>query len=364
VRHTLRRAGQRIAVSFRGLAPSAELRHLVQAYGVGSVVLRPPRLEEPEVVTEAVRELQMLARQSDHDVPLLVALEPDGGAPAVEVWTPWPSPGALGRAGSEELARRAGEAQAAELAACGLRLMLAPVLDVETRSGGRNGERFLGDDPDLVGRLGGAWIHGAQAAKVAAAARPFPGMGDLAAETHANDEPAIDQPPSRLQDVELRPFRKAVEAGVPAVQMAGAFYREIDEERPAFLQPHLLGWLRRDLAYAGVVVSADVAAPWLTRRASPAQIAARAAVAGCDLVLVEGTADAQVEAVEGLVRAQEATEIAWAAMDTALGRIRRLKEAVLLPYADPDPRRARQAVGLPPARALADEIIGRAGTRA
>jgi hypothetical protein len=42
-------------------------------------------------------------------------------------------------------------------------------------------------------------------------------------------------------------------------------------------------------------------------------------------------------------------------------RIRRLKERFLLPYADPDPKAARQAAGVGERQALAQEIAERSG---
>jgi beta-N-acetylhexosaminidase len=88
-----------------------------------------------------------------------------------------------------------------------------------------------------------------------------------------------------------------------------------------------------------------------------AEDAARLAVrAGCDILLVCETPDAQVAAAEGIVRTLEAGEIALDERDDASDRIRRLKERFLLPYADPTPRGARAAAGAPERRALAEEI--------
>jgi beta-N-acetylhexosaminidase len=87
-----------------------------------------------------------------------------------------------------------------------------------------------------------------------------------------------------------------------------------------------------------------------------------AAKAGCDLIPVCIHTDAQVDAIEGLVRAVEAGEIGWTAMDAAIRRIQRLKDRFLLPYRDPDPRLARQAAGAGERVALAAEIADRGGT--
>ncbi|HMK93253.1 MAG TPA: hypothetical protein VK576_09660, partial [Thermoleophilia bacterium] len=76
------------------------------------------------------------------------------------------------------------------------------------------------------------------------------------------------------------------------------------------------------------------------------------------------SAEAQVAAIEGVVRAVEAEEIGWKALDAAAARIRVLKERFLFPARDPDPRAARAAAGSLENVALAMEIGDRAGLRA
>jgi hypothetical protein len=95
-----------------------------------------------------------------------------------------------------------------------------------------------------------------------------------------------------------------------------------------------------------------------------------AAEAGCDLIVVSRTPDAQVEAVEALVRLTEAApslaeQLARGDRRNGAGgaaeRIRRLKDRFLLPFVEPDPKAARQAAGAGEQRALAEEIAQRSG---
>jgi len=71
----------------------------------------------------------------------------------------------------------------------------------------------------------------------------------------------------------------------------------------------------------------------------------RAVRAGCDILPVCARADAQVDAIEGVVRALELEELRFQDMDAASQRVRALKRRFLLPYHDPDPREARRAAG-------------------
>jgi beta-N-acetylhexosaminidase len=269
---------------------------------------------------------------------------------------------ALGRLDSEDHARRMGAALAAELRPCGIGWDMAPVVDVDTNPANPViGDRSFGADPERVGRLGAAMIHGLQEGGLAACAKHFPGHGDTDLDSHL-ELPLISHSLGRLREVELPPFRKAIEAGVAAVMTAHVLLPELDEKRPATLSPRILQTLlREDLSYDGVVVSDDFEMKALAQGWPTGEAAVLAAQAGCDLLSVCKSHDAQVAAIEALVRAREGDEIAARAMDASVLRLRRLKERFLLPYAPPDPKQAEAAAGGLERAALAEEIAARSG---
>jgi beta-N-acetylhexosaminidase len=359
----LRRVGQRFMVGFEGVSASADVKALIRGFGAGHVVLFARNVAEPEQVADLVRELQSAARGAGHERPLLVAVDQEGGRVArlKEPWTIWPPARAVGRAG-EETAREMAEAMADELKACGIRYDLAPCVDVDTNP--RNpviGDRSFGDDPDLVGRIGAAMIRGFQEGGVAACAKHFPGHGDTDVDSHL-DLPSVEHSRPRLEDVELRPFRRAIEGGVATVMASHLLVREIDDALPAVLSPKAVnGVLREDMGFTGVVVTDDLEMKAAAKHWTPAQLSVMAAKAGCDLLAICRSPDMQVEAIESLVRALEAGEISFQEADAAEGRVRALKERFLAGYRDPDPREAREAAGRVEHRAVAERIAMRSG---
>jgi beta-N-acetylhexosaminidase len=367
VRDVVRRVGQRFAIGFEGTTASADAKALLREFGVGSVVLFRRNVEAPEQVAELVRELQETARAAGHERPLLVCVDQEGGRVARmrEPWTLWPSARAVGRAGSEQTAYELGQALAAELRPCGVSVDFAPCVDVDTNP--QNpviGDRSFGDDPDLVGRLGAAVVRGLQDGGLVACAKHFPGHGDTSIDSHL-DLPVVDHSMSRLRDVELRPFRQAIEAGVAMVMSAHVLVRELDDRRPGTLSPAVVnGLLRKDLGFAGVVPTDDLDMKGVAKQWRPAQIAVMAAQAGCDLLCFCRDHDAQVEGIEGLIRAVESGEVHFRDAEAAETRIRRLKERFLAGYRDPDPKEARAAAGRYEHRALAERVAEGAGLTA
>jgi len=364
VRDLVRRVGQRFMVGFEGQAASSDVKALIREFGVGHVVLFARNVAAPEQVAELVRELQSAARDAGHAQPLFVAVDQEGGRVARlrEPWTVWPAARAVGRTGSADTAREMGRALAEELRACGIRYDFAPCVDVDTNP--RNpviGDRSFGDDPELVTRLGVAMIEGLQQNGVAASAKHFPGHGDTEVDSHL-DLPSVDHSRSRLDEIELRPFRAAIAAGVASVMTSHVLVREIDDARPATLSPAVIaGLLRQELGYTGVVVTDDLEMQALAKHWRPAQIAVLGAQAGCDLFEFCKSHDAQVEAIEALVRACESGEIAFKEQEAAEARVRALKERFLAGYVDPDPKQARLAAEDGRHRALAEQIAARSG---
>jgi beta-N-acetylhexosaminidase len=197
-----------------------------------------------------------------------------------------------------------------------------------------------------------------------ACAKHFPGHGDTDVDSHLA-LPRVDHSRSRLEDVELRPFRMAIEARVAAIMTAHVLVPELDDQLPATLSPVVIEiLLRRDMRFEGVIVSDDLEMKAIADRWPYRESALLAAKAGCDLLAACKSPDAQAEAIESLVRGVESEAIGFKEMEAACGRIRELKERFLLPYRDPSPREARAAAGIGERVALAEQIASRAGLHA
>jgi beta-N-acetylhexosaminidase len=364
MRESVRKVGECTMVGFDGLSVPADVKRLIREFGVGQAILFRRNVETPEQVAELVRELQSAAREARLDLPVLVAVDQEGGRVARlrEPWTVWPAARVLGRTEDEQLARQMGEALAAELAGCGIRLDFTPVMDVDTNPDNPViGDRSYGDDPGLVGRMGVAIIHGLQDHGVAACAKHFPGHGDTDLDSHFA-LPAVAHSRGRLDDIELVPFRMAIEAGVASFMTAHVVVRELDDTVPATLSPRIVqGILRDEMRFEGVIYTDDLEMKAVSGRWGYADAAVLAMNAGCDAFPVCSDHDAQVQVMEGLIRGVESGQIPWSRLDDAYLRVRRLKQRFVLPYPAPDPKQARLAAGAPDGWAVAQAIAERGG---
>jgi beta-N-acetylhexosaminidase len=353
-----RQIGQLLIAGFNGAALPIELRSLAREFGLGGVILFARNIVEPEQVAELAYEAARLVP----DLPGWVSVDQEGGRVArlKAPFTEWPPMATLGRSGDVALAERFARALASELKAVGITLDYAPVLDIHTNP--KNpviGDRALAETAELVGRLGAAIIRVLQAEGLAACGKHFPGHGDTSTDSHL-ELPLVEHPPERLREVEFAPFRAAVEADVATIMTAHVLVPSLDEEMPATLSTRIVGILREELGYQGVILSDDLEMKAIAGTYSVPDAAVRAIAAGCDSVLIcSGDHDAQAGALEALVHAVEEERIPRARIDDALRRQQRAKERFLAAQAAVKPKGGkalRQALGLAQHQAIAGEM--------
>ena len=333
------KVGQLFVVGFEGTELPPAARELVADYGVGGVIYFRRNVDEPGQVADLSADLQTLA--ADHGrPPLLVAIDQEGGIVSRLPWdTRLPGAMTIGAAGDGQLARRGGKAVGRKLRALGVNLNLAPVLDVNVNPDNPViGVRSFGEEPGLVGDLGAAFAAGLQSAGVLGCGKHFPGHGDTAVDSHL-DLPVIEHDRERLDRVELRPFRDAIDAGIDAIMTTHVAFPAVADDPgcPATLSGRVLaGLLRDDLGYDGLVVTDCMEMDAVADELGTVEGAVRAVEAGCDLVLVSHTPEKQRGAIEAVVDAVESGRIDEARIDRSVRRILRTKAARAVGEREPD----------------------------
>ena len=165
------------------------------------------------------------------ELPLFLGIDQEGGViKRIPGGTNLPGQMALGASGDPILAKAAGKLTGEELRALGLQVNFAPVLDVNSNPDNPIiGMRSFSADADLVSRLGLDTIQGLRQAGVIAAVKHFPGHGDTTVDSHLG-LPVLTHNRERLDAVELKPFRTAIEGGVEMIMTAHIAFPAIENE--------------------------------------------------------------------------------------------------------------------------------------
>lgn len=258
--------------------------------------------------------------------PLLITADFETGAGfRLEGATGFPRNMAFGAAGDEQLVYEAGRITAVESRAIGVQVNFAPVVDVNNNP--RNpviNTRSYGEDPDLVGRMGAAYVHGLQAGGMIATLKHFPGHGDTDVDSHLG-LPIIKDGRESLDKTEFPPFKAAIAAGAGAVMTAHIEMPALDPapNTPTTLSaPIVTGVLRKEMGFSGLIYTDSMGMAGVTQLYKPGEAAVRAIKAGNDIVL-HSPDDAA--AFAGLKAAVQSGEIAMAQLDASVERVLRAK---------------------------------------
>ncbi|HEV7842605.1 MAG TPA: glycoside hydrolase family 3 N-terminal domain-containing protein [Pyrinomonadaceae bacterium] len=283
------KAGQLIMVDTTGVLmheESLQFRRLAEAverFHVGGFVIY-----SGDALTAAALTNRLQARAR---VPLFFASDFEGGVGMqLRGGTRLPRAMALAATGDPESAAEAARITAREGRALGVHVNFYPVLDVNNNpSNPIINTRAFSDDPEMVANWGAAFIRAAQDERQLATAKHFPGHGDTSLDSHIL-LPTLDAPRERLEQIELPPFRSAVQRGVRAVMTAHIAVPALDtgatEIRPATFSPALVdGLLRRDFGFEGLIFSDALSMGAVANRYEAGEAAVLAIEAGCDVAL-------------------------------------------------------------------------------
>lgn len=304
------RVAQLIMVPFYGEAPNPrsqawrEYESLVRELRVGGLIVlnrvRDGVVEraDPYQMAAFLNRMQSLAR-----VPLIVAGDFERGASMRMTSTVlFPHAMAYAAAGDLEGVRRLGLATAREARAMGVHWIFAPDADVNNNPANPIiNIRSFGEDPQQVAAFVRAFIEGARsdpANRVLVTVKHFPGHGDTAVDSHIGLG-VIEASRERLEQVELAPFRAAIEAGVDSVMTAHLAVPALEPERiPATVSRRIVSdLLRTGLRFRGIVSTDAMDMQGLTQMFPPGEAAVRALEAGNDLLLIPQDPRAAVRAV-------------------------------------------------------------------
>jgi beta-N-acetylhexosaminidase len=257
----------------------------IQAHHFGAVLLSGDSSAGVDATRKETDAIQQLAADG---AGLFVAVNQEGGE-VQQLTGPGFStiPSALAQGSLDPATLRADALRwGRELKDAGVNLDLAPVLDVVPPGTASDNapigmlDREFGFDAAAVAAHGVAFIRGMQAAGIATTAKHFPGLGRV----RGNTDFTADVVDTETTAKDLATYQAGIDAGVPFVMVASATYTRIDPAHLAAFSPKIMGLLRNQLHFTGVIISDDFGEAAALASIAPGTRAIDFITAGGDMV--------------------------------------------------------------------------------
>ncbi len=346
-------------IGFEETEVTPDLRAWMQEYRPGGVILFSRNLINAEQIAKLTNDLQTLAG----DVPLLIAIDQEGGRVSrlPSDFTIFPPAATVALAGSIDLAYQAAAVTAQELRSVGINMNMAPVLDIHTNPANPIiGNRAFGTEPEQVCKMGAATIAGLQDHHVLACGKHFPGHGDTNTDSHL-ELPTVHVSRTRLEEIELQPFRHAIHHGLQAMMTAHVHYPALDPTCPATLSPRILsGLLRQELGFSGVILSDDLEMRAILDHANVGDAAIRSLQAGADMLLICKSRVLATDTFHTIRHGLTTQQLDDNQVEASLARIHAVKQQFVYPYHPIDPSTLSHIIGNPSHRGVLASIMNQA----
>ncbi|KAG7086853.1 hypothetical protein E1B28_002774 [Marasmius oreades] len=363
--------GQHFIFGFHTQDLSSDIKTLIgPPYYVGNVIFMKRNVHDALQVKRLIRDLQEHAKNSGHEMPLLIGTDQENGLVSAfsskTTVTQFPGAMALASTDSESITEQVYSASGKELNLLGVHWVYAPVADINIDK--RNpviGVRSFGDDPQRVSKFVTAAARGLIKSGIAPAVKHFPGHGDTHVDSHLA-LPKIMKDKETITRVELVPFQRVFDEAKNNSSLGGlltvmtshhALPVITGSDEPCSLSKTITtGLLREEMGFQGVVVTdcLEMDAIAATKQDGGAQgIGAnaeresgwdggcgteegvvRALEAGADIAMVCHTMERHVGSVKKVWGAVESGRISMEDIRKGGERIKRLKEVV---FGDVDP---------------------------
>ena len=290
-----------VIAGVEGLVLSERERELFSRLQPAGYILFTRNIADYELTRELTDELRRLTTGPDEPI---IAIDQEGGrvVRTAEIGVQLPSAAALAQKGSSHHIRQAAYYNANCLHTLGVNTNFAPVLDLASPHANALPSRCWGAGTQEVISHAGVWNRATFGRGIQTCGKHFPGMGAAECDPH-HDVPVLHGTRDSFLASASMPFT-ALMPELPSLMIAHLLIPEIDAELPTSLSPALVqGFLRDQLGYEGVVFTDDLCMGAIAKRYTPAESAALALRAGCDLPLVCHDVVAHLESVAAAIEA-------------------------------------------------------------
>jgi len=318
------KVGQIVMVGLPVAGPFQPTFDMVRNQHIGGVFLHGRTTAGRQPVKNLVDAAVAAAAQGRE--PLFVATDQEGGEVQVlrgPGFSDMPSALDQAKLSAPDLRARS-RTWGAQLAAAGVNLNLAPVLDlVPPEAASSNAPigafgRNYGYTAESVIAHGNAFAQGQRDAGVQTSIKHFPGLGRVTGNTDTTA--GVTDTVTGPDDPSVAVFDAGIEAGSGLVMMSSAIYTKIDPNAPAVFSPKAVG-LVRELGFDGVIITDDLSAAVQVESVPAGTRAVRAVSAGVDVVLASAKPSVAPAMVNALIRTARSDPAFAAKVAAAAARV-------------------------------------------
>lgn len=300
-------------------------KEALSTYAVGGLVYFAQNIQSEAQLTEMLANTNLYTKY-----PLFLAVDEEGGKVArvadssieVEKVSPMAEIGATGDA---QNAYEAGATIGAYLSRLGFNLDFAPVADVLVNADNTTiGNRSFGTDAGIVAQMVPSFVTGLEEEGVSSCLKHFPGLGDTTEDTHSGMA-VTERTLEEFQATEFPVFKAGIDAGADFVMVSHVSVPALTgDNTPASLSGAVIGILRNDLGFDGIVITDALNMTAVTDYYTSEEAAIKAIQGGADMLLMPEDFEA---AYTGLLQAVQDGTVSEERINESLRRIYRVKYA-------------------------------------
>ncbi len=221
--------------------------------------------------------------------PFMIASDEEGGTVtrisrnSSVVPKQFQSPQDLYKSGGMESIINDIEAKAIIFKELGIHTGLSPVADVSVDPDSFIFDRTIGLDVEGTNDYITAVVKASTENQIGSTLKHFPGYGENQ-DSHTDivyDNRSFEE----IERTSIPPFKTGIEAGVDSILVSHNIVQGIDSNVPASISPQVIGYLREDLSFDGVVMTDDMDMAGLADFITQEEAALAALMAGNDLIL-------------------------------------------------------------------------------
>jgi len=217
--------------------------------------------------------------------------------------------------GGYELLEKTEKEKGELLLSLGLNLNLAPVADVSVDPNDFIYSRSFGKDAVQTAEYIKNMVGYAKEVGISSSLKHFPGYGNNV-DTHTGI--SIDNRSyENFLENDFLPFKSGIEMGVPTILVSHNIINCIDDKYPATLSEKVIGELRNNLGFSGIIITDDLSMGAVSQYVNEGNAATLAVSAGNDMII---TSDLE-EMYDSILKALEDKSFSEEKIDLAVRRI-------------------------------------------